>query len=121
MYVGDAAGRAKNWAPGKPKDFSCTDRMFAANVGVKFQTPEEFFLNEKPAKFQWGSLDVEEFLANHKSDSKKEDYHRKVYLKFSTNQSKKTTCAFKLLGTRISHFRWNASVGEINILSKTLS
>lgn len=33
-YVGDAAGRAKNWAPGKPKDFSCTDRMFAANVGI---------------------------------------------------------------------------------------
>ena len=34
IYVGDAAGRAKNWAPGKPKDFSCTDRMFAANIGV---------------------------------------------------------------------------------------
>ena len=34
LYVGDAAGRAKNWAPGKSKDFSCGDRMFAANVGV---------------------------------------------------------------------------------------
>ena len=25
-YVGDAAGRPKNWAPGKKKDFSCSDR-----------------------------------------------------------------------------------------------
>jgi hypothetical protein len=33
-YVGDAAGRAKNWAPDKPKDFSCSDRMFAANIGI---------------------------------------------------------------------------------------
>lgn len=34
FYVGDAAGRAKDWAPGKPKDFSCSDRMFAANIGI---------------------------------------------------------------------------------------
>ena len=34
FYVGDAAGREKNWAPGKPKDFSCSDRMFAANIGI---------------------------------------------------------------------------------------
>ena len=34
VYVGDAAGRAKNWEPGKPKDFSCSDRKFAANLGV---------------------------------------------------------------------------------------
>jgi bifunctional polynucleotide phosphatase/kinase len=31
FYVGDAAGRIANWAPGKKKDFSCTDRMFAHN------------------------------------------------------------------------------------------
>ena len=34
MYVGDAAGRAKDWAPGKPKDFSCSDRKFGVNLGV---------------------------------------------------------------------------------------
>ena len=34
LYVGDAAGRAKAWAKDKPKDFSCSDRMFAANVGI---------------------------------------------------------------------------------------
>jgi len=26
VFVGDAAGRVKNWAPGKKKDFSCNDR-----------------------------------------------------------------------------------------------
>lgn len=34
FYVGDAAGRPKNWAVGKAKDFSCVDRMFAANIGL---------------------------------------------------------------------------------------
>ena len=33
-YVGDAAGRLKGWQPGKSKDFSCSDRMFAANIGI---------------------------------------------------------------------------------------
>ena len=33
-FVGDAAGRPKEWQPGKKKDFSCGDRMFAANIGV---------------------------------------------------------------------------------------
>lgn len=34
IYVGDAAGRMKGWAKDKPKDFSCSDRMFAANIGI---------------------------------------------------------------------------------------
>ncbi|CAL1540072.1 unnamed protein product [Lymnaea stagnalis] len=62
IYVGDAAGRKKGWAKDKPKDFSCSDRMFAANIGVKFSTPEEFFLNEPPAPFEWRSLDPRSFL-----------------------------------------------------------
>ncbi|XP_046581207.1 uncharacterized protein F21D5.5-like [Haliotis rubra] len=74
VYVGDAAGRAKNWAPGKPKDFSCSDRMFAANIGINFKTPEEFFLNEKPAKFEWGSLNPVEYLKSAPKAGKK-TYH----------------------------------------------
>ncbi|GFR81523.1 bifunctional polynucleotide phosphatase/kinase, partial [Elysia marginata] len=50
FYVGDAAGREKDWAPKKKKDFSCSDRLFALNTGVTFFTPEEYFLNEKPTK-----------------------------------------------------------------------
>lgn len=34
FFIGDAAGRIKNWAPGKSKDFSASDRMFATNIGI---------------------------------------------------------------------------------------
>lgn len=62
FFVGDAAGRKKNWAPGKPKDFSCGDRMFAANIGVQFYTPEEFFLGHAPVHFEWAAPNPAEFL-----------------------------------------------------------
>lgn len=58
FYCGDAAGRPKNWKAGAPRDFSCTDRKFAANIGLKFYTPEELFLNEQPyPDFDWDSID----------------------------------------------------------------
>eukprot|EP01027_Heterolobosea_sp_BB2_P014464 GEZU01020775.1.p1 GENE.GEZU01020775.1~~GEZU01020775.1.p1 ORF type:complete len:257 (+),score=90.15 GEZU01020775.1:693-1463(+) len=58
FYVGDAAGRPKDWKPKAKKDFSCSDRKFAANIGIAFHTPEEFFLGEKPCtKFSWEGID----------------------------------------------------------------
>ncbi|XP_011877735.1 PREDICTED: uncharacterized protein F21D5.5 [Vollenhovia emeryi] len=51
FYVGDAAGRPKNWAPGKRKDHSSADRLMALNVDVKFETPEEHFLKCKTAPY----------------------------------------------------------------------
>ena len=51
VFVGDAAGREGNKTSGIKKDHSCSDRDFAANVGVGFHTPEEFFLNEEPKPF----------------------------------------------------------------------
>jgi bifunctional polynucleotide phosphatase/kinase len=53
IFVGDAGGRAAE-IKGKvaiPKDFSCSDRNLAHNIGIPFQTPEEFFLQEAPRGF----------------------------------------------------------------------
>jgi bifunctional polynucleotide phosphatase/kinase len=52
--VGDAAGRLAGWKPGAPVDFGCSDRKFALNVGIGFQTPEQFFLGAKEEPFSLG-------------------------------------------------------------------
>lgn len=55
VFVGDAGGRiavpASNGKKAIAKDFSCSDRNFAHNVGITYQTPEEFFLGEEPREF----------------------------------------------------------------------
>lgn len=55
IFVGDAGGRIAMPASGGrksiAKDFSCSDRNFAHNVGITYQTPEEFFLGEEPREF----------------------------------------------------------------------
>ncbi|KAF2218130.1 polynucleotide kinase 3 phosphatase-domain-containing protein [Elsinoe ampelina] len=45
IFVGDAAGRIAG--PMGGKDFSCSDRDFATNVGIPFKTPEEYFLGQE--------------------------------------------------------------------------
>ncbi|KAF2035544.1 DNA kinase/phosphatase Pnk1 [Setomelanomma holmii] len=49
FFVGDAGGREA--LLGGVKDHSCCDRDFAANVGIQFHTPEEYFLQEEPRPF----------------------------------------------------------------------
>lgn len=62
FFIGDAAGRPATVVNGKnvAKDFSCSDRNLAANVGVRFETPEEYFLGEAPREFARG-FNLEEF------------------------------------------------------------
>lgn len=59
-YVGDAAGRPA--ALNRKKDFSSSDRMFAANIGIQFHTPEEFFLAADKSTFHWNAFDPKQFL-----------------------------------------------------------
>ncbi|KAI9734723.1 MAG: hypothetical protein M1818_006710 [Claussenomyces sp. TS43310] len=50
FFVGDAGGRLAE--AGLAKDFSCSDRDFAGNVGIKFHTPEEYFLKQTSRAFR---------------------------------------------------------------------
>lgn len=71
FYVGDAAGRKKNWKPHTKKDFSCSDRKFAHNVGIIFFTPEEYFMNLPPTNgklWDWQTFDSKLYLENVASD-----------------------------------------------------
>ena len=44
--------------PGAKKDFSCSDRKFAANIGLAFCTPQEYFDWKLPCpRFSWGEFD----------------------------------------------------------------
>lgn len=52
LFVGDAGGRNPLKSQGSgTKDFSCSDRNFAHNVGIPYHTPEEYFLDEPPSQF----------------------------------------------------------------------
>ncbi|KAL2260847.1 hypothetical protein VTK26DRAFT_5029 [Humicola hyalothermophila] len=64
VFVGDAGGRI---AGAGPKDFSCSDRNLAHNIGIKYQTPEEFFLGEKPREFA-RDFDLANFPFTEKED-----------------------------------------------------
>ncbi|KAI8638071.1 polynucleotide kinase 3 phosphatase-domain-containing protein [Parasitella parasitica] len=64
FYVGDAAGRDDGWKPRYKKDHSCGDRKFADNVNIAFYTPEEFFLKEPKAKFQWRGFNAKQHIAS---------------------------------------------------------
>ena len=79
LYVGDAAGRLKSLS--RKADFSCSDRKFAYNVGVEFQTPEEFFLKEKRnEKWEWGGFDPTSVtFINKKEEQKMEKKRQKQF------------------------------------------
>ena len=63
FFVGDAAGRAK--------DFNDTDRTFALNCGLRFYTPEEYFYDTAPEPFKL-KLTFSDFL--HREDPKEHSF-----------------------------------------------
>jgi bifunctional polynucleotide phosphatase/kinase len=60
FYIGDAAGRADGWKLKLKKDHSCSDRKFAHNIQIAFHTPEEFFMKENKAVFEWRGFNAKE-------------------------------------------------------------
>lgn len=75
FYCGDAAGRHIVTMAGRKKDFSCSDRKFAINLGIQFFTPEELFLGQAPiTNFDWDGIGPEKLSSMPKSYPKA-SYH----------------------------------------------
>lgn len=53
FYCGDAAGRTIMTMAGRKKDFSCSDRKFAYNVGIRFLTPEQIYTHRHESPRPW--------------------------------------------------------------------
>lgn len=62
IYVGDAAGRLATTIPQRKKDFSDTDKKLALNLGLKFFTPEEFFLAQPQQAYTLNGFDAKAYL-----------------------------------------------------------
>ncbi|KAI9883160.1 MAG: hypothetical protein M1823_005074 [Watsoniomyces obsoletus] len=66
FYVGDAGGRSGN--KGTRNDHACSDRNYAANIGIQFHTPEEFF-HDGPSRPFKQSFDPAMYLSSAVTES----------------------------------------------------
>ena len=57
FYCGDAAGREKNWIPGRKKDFNNVDINFAHNINIKFDIPENVFKDPNTSLLKFHVVD----------------------------------------------------------------
>jgi bifunctional polynucleotide phosphatase/kinase len=93
FFVGDAAGRVK---VGKSKkDFSCSDRKFAYNCGIKFETPEQFFNKngKDDRRWEWDGFDVTRFTIEKKEFKLSAHAGKEIILLIGPQASGKTTMA----------------------------
>ncbi|XP_011506102.1 PREDICTED: uncharacterized protein F21D5.5 [Ceratosolen solmsi marchali] len=62
FFVGDAAGRPG--VPGRKKDHSLADRLFAINLNLTFFTPEEHYFGHKKVSYNAPSFHPKEAIKN---------------------------------------------------------
>ncbi|KAK9887859.1 hypothetical protein WA026_000167 [Henosepilachna vigintioctopunctata] len=102
FYVGDAAGREKDWMPKRKKDHSNADRLFALNIGLKFYTPEEYFLKTSQNQFKMPLFDPRQLKSTHYPNYScdKQDI---ILMVGSQGSGKSHFCRTKLLPTGYIH------------------
>lgn len=67
FFCGDAAGRPDRIGSNGQqikKDYSCCDRLFAINIGLKFYTPEEYFWKVPKEEFKLPIFNPIDVLSN---------------------------------------------------------
>ncbi|KAI5462046.1 DNA kinase/phosphatase Pnk1 [Mariannaea sp. PMI_226] len=108
FFIGDAGGRTASLGKGSggvaavAKDFSCSDRNFAHNAGIVYQTPEEFFLGEAPRTF------VREFdLADHQFIPEEESSAKTSKVNFEKTNNQDIVLFCGPPGAGKSTFYWN--------------
>ncbi|KAL3274286.1 hypothetical protein HHI36_015691 [Cryptolaemus montrouzieri] len=102
FYVGDAAGREKDWAPKKKKDHSMADRLFALNVGLKFHTPEEYFLKSSKNPFKMPVFDPRK-LTSVEYPNYKSNKHDIILMVGSQGSGKSHFCKTELIPNGYVH------------------
>jgi bifunctional polynucleotide phosphatase/kinase len=120
LYIGDAAGRFKDGK--KNKDFSCSDRKFAHNIGINFFTPEEFFLNEKETrKWEWGGFDSSKFNGEIYKDIKFVEREKEMIVLIGPQASGKSTLCEKFPNyVRINQDNLGTKAKCIKLAKKTV-
>jgi bifunctional polynucleotide phosphatase/kinase len=97
FYCGDAAGRiGYTTLAGREKDFSCSDRKFAFNIGIRFFTPEQWLVGKPPAShFGWegfGPEDLEKLAtAQHPAGASYHAPHQELVIMVGWPGSGKST------------------------------
>lgn len=103
FYCGDAAGREKNWLPGKKKDFNAVDAYFSHNIGLKFEIPENIFrkpndpiVSYKEAVYP---LELKQYMKSNKLKIESPSKNQELIIIMGRQGSGKSTISKTILST----------------------